>query len=180
MRKRKRVKEELGQGMVEFALIFPIFLMIVMFIVDAGWVAAQRTAFENGYIHSSWSVSAAEVGDYDTLEETPSRKVYSNGVDDALMDNIRESNIWGLIPNNVAVLNAQATCFNKEETFDVPGRDGEAVQAVSRTRFMDLNANIRYDIYPLTFIGKMIFGNRVTLQKTYQTTKVVASQHSSK
>lgn len=180
MRKWKRGGNELGQGTVEFALIVPIFLVVVLFIVEAGWVIAQRTAFYNGCIYSSWSVSAADVGDFDTLAETPSRKVYTRGVGDTLIEKIRASNIWGLIPENVTVKNAQAVFYNKEDTFDIPGKDpSAAVSAVARTRYMDLHAEIKYEIYPLTFVGRILYGDLIILEKDYETTKVVASLHRS-
>lgn len=177
----KRFKGERGQGLVEFALVFPIFLAIVLFIVDVGWITAQRTAFDHGCIYSTWSISADEIGDSDPLEDISSETKYIDGVNEALLANIKTSNIWGLISNNIHVSNATARCYNREESFHVPGRvvsDTEAgvLEASTMTRYMDLSANIRYDIYPITFIGKLFFGESITLEKQYETTKIVRSQ----
>lgn len=184
MRVWKRCKGERGQAMVEFALVFPIFILIVLFIVDVSWIAAQRTAFDHGCIYSSWSISADEFGDHDLLEDSASEMVYTDGVSDALMANIRESNIWGLVSDNVTVYNARARCYNREENYDVPGRiiyssGNDVTEASSMTRYMDLTADIRYDIYPLTFVGRIFFGSRITLEKQYETTKIMRSQRRS-
>jgi Flp pilus assembly protein TadG len=42
MLKRKRKQKEEGQAMVEFALVAPIFIMLLCFIIDFGWVFTCR------------------------------------------------------------------------------------------------------------------------------------------
>ena len=174
-------RSERGQGLVEFALVLPIFLAIVFFIIDAGWVTSQKTAFDQGYMYSSWEISAGQIGDSDPLETSPSRAAYTGArVSDALMETMRGSNLWGVLPENVSISNAEAVFYNEEEAYKVPGRTaGDAVPALNRTRYMNLSADIRYDIYPLTVFGQLIFGNHITMEKEIQCTRVVASQHRS-
>ena len=43
----KQFRNEQAQAMVEFALVLPIFLGIVLFILDAGWIAVSATGIRN-------------------------------------------------------------------------------------------------------------------------------------
>ncbi|MEY8353960.1 TadE family protein [Lachnospiraceae bacterium 54-53] len=175
------LKGEKGQGMVEFALVFPVFFMILLLIMETGWLTYQQTVFDQSYQYSSWTLQASDLGDSDSLESCPSRAVYSgNAVSDPLITRIKEASFWGFIPENMVVNNAQAVLHNEEETFSVPGRTpSETVTAVSRTRYMDINADISYDIYPLTYLGRQIFGARITKEKKINCSRIVASQHRS-
>lgn len=42
-----RIKKEIGQAMVEFALVLPIFLTLIGGIVDFGWVFGNKLAADN-------------------------------------------------------------------------------------------------------------------------------------
>ncbi len=168
-----------GQAMVEFALTLWIFLLIIFFIIDFGWVAYQRTSFEYGYIHSSWAISADDLGDKDPLDEDPSEASYSGTlVSDALSDELDERSP-GIIAANMTITNAKAELYNKPETYKVPGRTGDAIEAVSRTRYMDLSADFSYVIRPITPIGKMFFKEEITVEKELERTRVVRTQHRS-
>ena len=169
-----------GQAMVEFALTLWLFIMITFFIIDFGWVSFQKTVFEYGYIHSSWAITAADLGDADPLEEVPSEASYTGSkVSDAIFEEFSKS-APGIVEANMTISNAKAVLHNEANPYQVPGRNpGDAVQAISRTRYMDLNADFTYVVYPLTPIGKLFFGNDVTLEKELTRTRVVGTQHRS-
>ena len=179
----KRFRNEQAQAMVEFALVLPIFLGIVLFILDAGWIAVQRTAFENGFMHATWTVSAEQIGDTGSHFEDEEETVYTIGVGDALKANIKEGNIWGLFSDNLSVSEASATCYNEaKQDLYVPSTDGKELNATSITRYMRLKAKISYDIYPLTFVGGTLFFpkgeglQKITLVKEYDATRVLKSE----
>lgn len=44
---RKRLKREVGQAMVEFALVLPIFLILLGGIIDFGWVFGNKLVAAN-------------------------------------------------------------------------------------------------------------------------------------
>lgn len=173
----KSKKREAGQAMVEFALVLPLFLLILFFIIDFGWIAFQQASFEYGYMQSSWSVTAADIGDNDPVEEVPSSEVFAGSVvADAIRKDILNSTI-GIIKTEILVSDASATFYNKEKRFELPGHDPEEVnEGRSITRYMDLEATIRYRIEPLTFVGKLFFGRDVYLNKVLERTRVVRSQ----
>ena len=175
------MKGENGQGMVEFALVFPVFFTILLLIIEAGWLTYQQTMFDQSYQYSSWTLQASDLGDVDTLEACPAKASYSGStVSDPLLARIEEASLWGLMLKNITISNAQAELYNEEETFSVPGRKpSDAVLATSRTRYMKINADVSYDIYPLTYLGKSIFGTRITKEKKINCLRIVATQHRS-
>lgn len=170
-----------GQAMVEFALVLPLFLLIILFIIDFCWIAYQKSMFEECVIHASWDISADELGDMDPLEDVPARKVYSGAtVKNSLLHSIQESSLWGLYPLRISVENATATLYNSETSFDVPGRKPtDIVSAISRTRHMDLQADLSYAVSPLTFIGRLVFGDNVQIEKHLECTRIISTQHRS-
>ncbi|WHH57946.1 TadE family protein [Petroclostridium sp. X23] len=169
-----------GQALVEFALTLWMYILITFFIIDFGWVSYQRISFEYGYMHSSWSVSAADLGDTDALEEVPSTAVYAGAVvSDVLFDVLSRSSL-GIIGGNVTIADANAVLYNQADSYNVPGRTpGNPVQAISRTRYMDLTADFSYVIQPLTPIGSLFLGNDITVEKELTCTRVVRTQHRS-
>jgi hypothetical protein len=175
------LQRDSGQGMVEFALVFPIFITIILFIIEAGWMTYQQTVFDQSYQYSSWTIGASDLGDFDPLDSCPSRAVYSgNAVSEPFVEKLKEASFWGFIPENLTVSNAQAEMHNEEDTFFVPGRaPGDTVTAISRTRYMKLEATLSYDIYPLTFLGRQVFGDRVVKEKKLSCNRIAATQHRS-
>lgn len=180
------IKKEEGYGLLDFALIFPIFFLMIIFIIEIGWVTYQQTVFDQGYMYSGWTITAEDVGDYDLLEETPSQKIYENGtakdLKEALEREIEASSLWGMVPGNLTVADPKAKLYNQEEKFHVPGwtpSDTDSVEAINRTRYMELEADLTYDIYPLTYVGQMLFGPKIVAEKRIMLKRVVRSLHRS-
>lgn len=171
---KKFCLNESGQSIVEMALVLPVFLLILFFIIDFGWLAYQRASFEYGYMQASWSISADDLGDTDPLEDVPSEIVYSGDVvSDTIRNDIKNSSM-GISSDNLSVINAEAVLYNVEEHFTVPGRTSyETLYAVSRTRFMNIRAVLRYYVQPVTYVGKFFFGNVVSFEKELDRTRVV-------
>lgn len=176
---KKTEHKEAGQALVEFALTIPVFIAIALFIIDFGWVSYQRIAFEHGYMRASWSLTASDIGDADPLEEVPSTDVYTgSNITDKLREYI-ETGTWGCVAGNLSVSGVKATVYNTEEYFNVPGRMSEAVAATNLSRHMELEAEIRYVIYPITFFGKMVFGDYIELEKELDYSRIIATSQRS-
>lgn len=174
-------KNETGQAMVEFALVLPLLLLILFFIIDFCWIGYQKASFEEGVSYASWDISANDLGDTDPIESIPSERVYTGATVTApLLAGIQDSSLWGFYPLHVTVTNATAKLYNSETTFNVPGRvPTDTTAAISRTRHMDLEADLVYEIQPLTFVGQLFFGNTVEVEKHLECTRIVGSQHRS-
>jgi hypothetical protein len=79
----------------------------------------------------------------------------------------------GALSTRISVENATATLYNTETSFNVPGRTpADIVSAISRTRYMDLSADLSYDVSPLTFIGQLVFGDNVLVKKHLECTRL--------
>lgn len=170
--------KESGQAILEFALIFPIFLLILFGIIDFGWIGYQRMSFEYGYIQSSWYISAGDLNDYDLLEDVPSENFYTGAVVADLLREGLENSSLGIMPKKLGVKNARATLYNKKEEFKVPGRNelGGLNEGYGITRYMDVNALIDYEIQPLTFVGRTFFGDNIIFKKELDRTRIVSRQ----
>lgn len=170
--------KESGQAILEFALIFPIFLLILFGIIDFGWIGYQRMSFEYGYIQSSWYISASDLNDYDLLEDVPSENLYTGAVVADLLREGLENSSLGIMPKKLGVKNARATLYNKKEEFKVPGRNelGGLNEGYGITRYMDVNALIDYEIQPLTFVGRTFFGDNIIFKKELDRTRIVSRQ----
>ncbi|SHI18918.1 TadE-like protein [Sporobacter termitidis DSM 10068] len=177
--KNLKKPKEAGQAAVEFALALLIFLPILFAILDFGWISFQKGAFEYAYMHASWEVSAGALGDSDALEDDPSIATYGGpAVSGPLYDEMSKDSAT-IIATNLNISGASAKLYNKTETYSVPSSLGNSVPAISRTRYMDLSAELVYTIRPLTPIGSAIFGPSLTVYKELDRTRVVASQHRS-
>ena len=170
--------KESGQAILEFVLIFPVFLLILFGIIDFGWIGYQRMSFEYGYIQSSWYISAGDLNDYDLLEDVPSENLYTGAIVADLLREGLENSSLGIMPKKLGVKNARATLYNKKEEFKVPGRNelGVLNEGYGITRYMDVNALIDYEIQPLTFVGRTFFGDNITFKKELNRTRIVSRQ----
>ena len=178
MQKRNGIKrDEGGQGLVEFALVLPIFLLIIFMIIDFSWLCYQRSSFNYGYLKASCEITADDLGDMDALEKIPSLYTYTGAtVSDQIKKSISESND-GILEGNLKVVNATATLYNKKDNYTIPNYKNEKEDANSITRYMDLNAKLEYEITPLTFIGKTFIGDTVKIEKYLERTNIIKSHH---
>ena len=53
---KNKVKSENGQSMVEFAVIIPIFMLLVCAVIDYGWIGFQYIAFDYSARSTTWTV----------------------------------------------------------------------------------------------------------------------------
>lgn len=174
---KKFFKVENGQGLVEFAMVLPIFIFIVFTIIDFSWIAYQRSSFNYGYLKASCEITADDLGDTDELEDVRSESTYSGSkVSDNIKESIIESND-GILDGNLTIKDAVAKLYNEKDDFSIPDYKNRKTVANSITRYMDLTANLEYEIRPITFIGKTIFGDSITVKKELVRTNVIKSHH---
>lgn len=50
----RRKDRELGQAVVEWAVLFPVFLLLVFGIIDFSWIGYQRLMFESSFQMTAW------------------------------------------------------------------------------------------------------------------------------
>lgn len=169
-----------GQALVEFALVFPLFIMILFAIIDFGWMAYQKAAFDYSRIHTSWDYAGLDVGNpssttfnwsYEQTDPTKSQ-TYTTGVQDAVMESIKKAPSIGFDTSELTVTNAKVTISNVPSESTVPDRNLDATKATKVTRQARLEATVRYNVKPI--IGLLIKPVEVT--EKIDVTHVVGNQ----
>ena len=169
-----------GQALVEFALVFPLFIMILFAIIDFGWMAYQKAAFDYSRIHTSWDYAGLDVGNpssttfnwsYEQTDPTKSQ-TYTTGVQDAVMESIKKAPSIGFDTSELTVTNAKVTISNVPSESTVPDRNYDPTKATKVTRQARLEATVKYNVKPI--IGLLIKPVEVT--EKIDVTHVVGNQ----
>lgn len=174
-----------GQALVEFALVFPLFIMILFAIIDFGWMAYQKAAFDYSRIHTSWDYAGLDVGNpsstifnwsYEKTGPTESSKTYDDTrVQNAVMESIKKAPSIGFDASELTVTNARVTISNVPSESTVPDRktpDPDPTKATKVTRQARLEATVKYNVKPI--IGLLIKPVEVT--EKIDVTHVVGNQ----
>ncbi len=155
-----------GQALVEFALVFPLFIMILFAIIDFGWMAYQKAAFDYSRIHTSWDYAGLDVGN-------PSSKTYDSArVQAAVKASIEKAPSIGFDKSELTVENAKVTISNVPSESTVPDRNLDPTKATKVTRQARLEATVKYNVKPI--IGLLIKPVEVT--EKIDVTHVVGNQ----
>ena len=172
-----------GQALVEFALVFPLFIMILFAIIDFGWMAYQKAAFDYSRIHTSWDYAGLDVGNpssttfnwsYEQTDPTKSQ-TYTAGVQAAVKTSIEKAPSIGFDTSELTVENAKVTISNVPSESTVPDRktpDPDPTKATKVTRQARLEATVKYNVKPI--IGLLIKPVEVT--ERIDVTHVVGNQ----
>ena len=155
-----------GQALVEFALVFPLFIAILFAIIDFGWMAYQKAAFDYSRIHTSWDYAGLDVGN-------PSSKTYDSArVQEAVKDSIKKAPSIGFDTDELKVDSASVTISNVPSESTVPDRNYDPTKATKVTRQARLEATVRYNVKPI--IG--LFIKPVEVTEKIDVTHVVGNQ----
>lgn len=170
-----------GQALVEFVLVFPLFITILFAIIDFGWMAYQKAAFDYSRIHTSWDYAGLDVNNpssivywsYDKTSPTESSKTYDGTrVQTAVRTSIEKAPSIGFDTSELTVENAKVTISNVPSKSTVPDRKGDATKATRVTRQARLEATVKYNVKPI--IGLLIQPVEVT--ENIDVTHVVGDQ----
>lgn len=58
-------RREKGQAMVEYAVVLPIFLLVVMFLIEVGWVSYQKVIFDYTCRNAAWEIGNVNFEGYE-------------------------------------------------------------------------------------------------------------------
>lgn len=155
-----------GQALVEFALVFPLFIMILFAIIDFGWMAYQKAAFDYSRIHTSWDYAGLDVGN-------PSSTTFDSArVQAAVKASIAKAPSIGFDASELTVENAKVTISNVPSESTVPDRKNDPTKATKVTRQARLEATVKYNVKPI--IG--LFIKPVEVTENINVTHVVGNQ----
>lgn len=168
-----------GQALVEFALVFPLFIAILFAIIDFGWMAYQKAAFDYSRIHTSWDYAGLDVNnpsstnfDWRYTGNPTTTKTYTDHVADAVKDSMRKAPSIGFDADELNVTSASVTMSNISTESTVPDREGNATKATKIARQATLKATVTYKIKPI--IGLLI--QPVDVVEEINVTHVVGDQ----
>ncbi len=170
--------------MVEFALVFPVFLLIVFFIIDCGWIIYQKASFDYGYTHASWNIDAGvllDTGDYEregNLDEETDWAAGYGSLEKAMEESIRDSALIGFRPEELRIRILSAHIENDRETeMSVPGPNPEnpeehkfendEIKSFLTTRRMYVEAEVTCTFRALTPLGQSFFGENMFQRKIF-------------
>jgi len=162
---KKLLKNDKGQGVLEFALVLPIFIFIIFTIIDFTWFAYQSHSINYSYQKAGWEISLSEIGDNDDLEDIPSIKIITGSLASKIIKDRISNSADGIISDNLAIENGKFTLSNKRANFQLPDRNNEILYGTRTNRYLQIDADITYSIKPLTYVGKIFFGNSYEIKR---------------
>ena len=168
---RRFRKTEKGQVLVEYAMVLPIFLIVIFSIIDLGWLVFQKNTFNYACRRASWEFNMKGHEEYviGTKQE-----LYITGyeADNELTHSFRTSSekIGYLNIENINVSNSTIHIIPGVKTYKskAPAHfskviEGEAEQTYTTTSF-ELKGKIKYKVEPLTPMGQTLLGKDFTFE----------------
>ena len=142
----RRLSRQDGQGLVEFAVVFPIFMLLVMIVIDGGVLMGRYNNVNHAANEGARLLAVAGAGDdpaFDPDEVRERVKDQAHGLlDDAGPCGSGAPEIcleWGLGPNDEAVGEVGSTVkvtlkYLYDPITPIPGFDGWEVEACAVAR----------------------------------------------
>lgn len=157
-------KSEKGQGMVEFALVFPMFIFICLFIIEVGWIAYNYISFDYTYRVASWEIRPK----YNNDEENP-RGLSGHEVEDLIHTKLKEN---GLSTSGIEIKDATISFNTKiEDVVEINGRKEQA-----RKYYMEIKGDMTKKVPLITPVGKMFMGSSFLLTKKLDKLRLLESK----
>ncbi|MFM1602636.1 TadE/TadG family type IV pilus assembly protein [Helcococcus ovis] len=157
-------KSEKGQGMVEFALVFPMFIFICLFIIEVGWIAYNYISFDYTYRVASWEIRP----NYDNESDAP-RSLYHDEVETLIKNKLIEN---GLSTQGVRITGASISFSKKDE--NVVTINGYTDK--SRKYYMEIKGDMTKEVPLITPVGKMFMGSSFPLTKKLDKLRLIESK----
>lgn len=177
MKEKFNYKKESGQALVEWALVFPLFLLIICIIMDFSWICYQNLMFESAYRSIAWDFpvnlinsSGGSVTDTDIIagnlpvnygKDAPGNVVKplvgpATSLGAGIREHVLESTWGALDASCLKVLSAKAT-FDRMPKTEIYQAGGKAVSLETYELQMSLEVELEYDVKILTPVSKVFF-----------------------
>lgn len=156
---------EVGQAMVEYALVATMFFTTIFVLIDVSWIGFQYISFDYSYRITSWELSVSDPNidvSYTVPEYTASN---------LLLNGIRE-NAVGVDTSKIKILNPSIKLSTQKINLKYP--DGS--DRIEKRRYMNIEAEIIYEFSPLTPIGQTLFGKKITISKNLERLRLLQAK----
>lgn len=157
-------KSEKGQSMVEFALVFPMFIFICLFIIEVGWIAYNYISFDYTYRVASWELRPI----YNNEEKYP-RGLFGYEVENLIYDKLKEN---GLSTSGIKITDAFISFSTKDEDVVTINRYTDR----TRKYYMEIKGNMTKEVPLITPVGKMFMGSSFPLTKKLDKLRLLESK----
>lgn len=162
-------RRESGQALVEYALVLPLFVMLLCAIIDCGWIGYQYISFDYSYRQASWELKVD-----DTAEKGKSLTLTGSDAEKPIVDNMA-STALGINRKELSVTNPEIYLWSEIKTEKNPGvSKGEYEISSMYWRYMRIKAKLYYQVHPLTPVGKTLFGGTLTYSKVLEKERLLS------
>jgi hypothetical protein len=165
-------RKESGQALVEYALVLPLFIIVLCAIIDCAWIGYQYISFDYSYREASWelSVDDSDVSQSHSLSGSQAAKV--------IIENMKATAL-GIDQANLSVSNdAIIQLWSEIKTDQYPAtQKGSYETKQNYWRYMQIKAELTYKIHPLTPVGRTLFGGTITYAKKLNKTRLKTIQN---
>ncbi|HEY4544504.1 MAG TPA: TadE family protein [Tissierellaceae bacterium] len=168
---RRFRKTEKGQMLVEYAMVLPVFLIVLFSIIDLGWLVFQKNTFNYACRRASWEFNMKQHEEYVLASN---QELYISGyeADNELTHSFRKTS------EKIGYLNIRNIDVSNSTIHIIPGRKtykskppahftrvipGEAEQTYTTTSF-EIKGKIKYKVEPLTPMGQTLLGRDFTFE----------------
>lgn len=132
MPRKSLLEEESGQALAEFAIIAPVFILLLCLTVDLGWAVLNKMSL-------------------DAASNTMARTQDTAGVDNTVL------NKYPILEKSRVVVNA--VYKYEEKNYDAHVINGGAVEDIPMVyAYRDLEVKLKYKVKSITPMGAVIFG----------------------
>jgi Flp pilus assembly protein TadG len=152
------LKQKKGQALLEFALVFPIFMILVFGIMDTGWVLFKYLEFDYGYRNASWVMSISYSSD---SPMTITGSTANNAIKSAVV-----SILPTIDKNNLSTSSSQIYCWTEKKTYYTPKIGGGKDTHIRSWRYARITSSLSYKVNLLTPVGQIFYGPDITITKS--------------
>lgn len=170
----RQAHREEGQALLEFALVFPLFVLLIFATIELGWVGYQHISFEYACSHANWGYVKEKYKDAGDYADTAPTDINS-GVDTVVKKAITDSGWFGMDASKLVVSGAEVTLTSTSSSFGVPNYDKKPHDATQYTRHMHARATISYRVKPL--VG--LFITEHGMERTVDYDQIIGQQRRS-
>lgn len=178
VKKYEKKGRESGQATVEWALVLPVFLLLVFGIIDFSWIGYQRLMFESSFQMTAWDFALKiPLTDQNVLDQItpPSYNISSPGVVNvgnnhyALGEGIKMHMLQyssGLLKKDKLTVTKADAVFEIKQIKDYYRIAGKSICVENYELQVNLKGDLEYRVELLTPVGRTLFrSNEIVLKK---------------
>lgn len=165
---RKKIKNEKGQVLVEYALVLPIFLLMLFSIIEIGWIGYQKVILDHTFRKTTYEYRFTKQDAQSALQGYH-RAYRGYQAEEMIKSQIKatDNRALGIIDiDRLSIDNAfiemwpggRKFVYKKPKGYDLyPSQEAKTTYSMVT---YEIDGIIRYRVPPLTPFSKLFFGER--------------------